>query len=222
MPTVSLAELRLSVYDDLDGNTGFFPAGQINAALNEGLRRLNLILGITQGIVALPGFTVANQLLYATPPGILVPMAVYLEGRELEKSSLREIAMRYRSWAVDTSDTSGPAMQWAPIGIGTFAIHPMDADGGSLLEVQGITPTVPLTADDQVVDLEDQWAELLVKYTRMRVLLKDSTAMFSQASGQIYPEFIRALKTAMIWSGMKFPAYFIEKRLESGEAVGAR
>ena len=223
MPTFTLAELRQEVYSDLDNNTGFYPIGQVNAAINECLYRLNLILGLLQDTIPITGgFAIGGQLIYPTPPGIMIPISVYAEQRELEKCSLRELSMRFRSWAVDTTTTKGPIAHWSPIGIGSFVIHPMSAIGGESLEVQGVTPTTPLLFDGQNISLEDQFAELVVKYARMRVLLKDSSATFSQASGEIYPDWIRTLKTDMLWQSMKFPRFWVEEQLQKNEATGAK
>lgn len=216
MPTVTLAYLRQRVYDGLDNNTVFFTTDQVDRAINQGLRRLNVIVGFIQDTVPYPGFTIAGQSLYDTPDGILAPLRVYCEGRELEKLTLTELGQAYRSWAVDTTATKGPTARWAPIGLSRFVIHPIDAVGGNFLETQGIVPMTPLVADDDVMSLEDPWLDLIVRYAQARVLLKDSAQTFAQAS-LIYQQWISTLKNFTAWSGMRWPAYWYIKELNVTE-----
>lgn len=212
MPTFTLHQIETSVYAALDGNTQFFAEPQVRAAINEGLSRLNLLIGFQQDIVPVPGWTRAGQLLYYVPDPVIIPMVVYIENRELEKVSLRELGQRFRNWAVQNTSQFGPTARWAPIGIRQFAIHPMDYAGGQMLEVQGITSTVALTAQNQTVTLDDEWCDLLVDYAKTRVLLKDSSKTFADAS-LFYQEFTRKVKTMTVWAGLKFPAYFVKEVL---------
>lgn len=216
MPTFATSTLEDRVWKTLDSNTTFFPEAQVLAALNEGLRRLNLHLGISQATVAIPTFSVANQLEYSVPAGILIPLRVFYERRELSKTSLRTLGRKFRSWATDSTTAQGPVARWAPVGITQFVIHPRCASGDRLLEVQGIAPITPLVNQTDVVTLEDQWAELLVDYARIRVLLKDSAKTFADASLG-YQRMMGMLKTATIWKSMQFPRYFVQKALEPAE-----
>ena len=221
MPSFTLATLQQLVLDKLDGNVGMYPLAQITLALNQGLRRLNLITGFQQATVPVPGWTVANQLVYNPPPGILIPITVYVEERELVKvGSLQELAEQHRNWATDTTATSGPTQRWAAIGITQFVIHPMDAVGGRLLEVSGVAPIIPLTAPGQTVNLDDEWVDMLVDYASTRVMIREIGAPFQGTMG-IQRALVEKLKTLTIWSGMNWPEYWFAKQLEPSRGRGA-
>ncbi len=219
MPSYTLSALQGLVYDGLDGNQGLYPPAQVTSVLNEVLRRVNLTTGFTQTTVPVPGYTVANQLLYPTPPGILIPTKVYYEERELEKYSLAKLAQKHRNWAIDTNQWQGQVARWFPLGLTTFGIHPLDANGGGLLEVQGVAPITPLVLPDDVVQLNDELAEILVEYARGRLMLKEPGAPFNAASAA-YQDFIRAMKGMAIWGQIQWPSYWISKELEPSGAKG--
>lgn len=220
MPTFTLSALQGLVYDGLDGNNLLYPTAQVTSVLNEVLRKVNLLTGFSQDTIAVPGSTVANQLLYSTPPGILVPLKVYYEEQELEKYSLRQLSERYRNWAVDLNTWEGQVARWFTLGLTTFGIHPLDTIGGGLLEVQGITPFTPLSLPGDFVNLNDELCEILVKYCRGRLMIKETGGPFEQA-GLVYQEFIRSMKAMTIWTEMQWPAYFLEKQLEPADGKGA-
>ena len=208
MPDFTLADLEQRVWDGLDNDVGLYPEPNVRGVLNEGLRRLNVAVGIAQDTIPVPGFSVAGQREYATPAGIVIPIKVYFEGRILEPFSLRELATRFRKWATDTTVNYGPVNRWAPIGLGMFIIHPIDAAGGNLIEVQGVVPMIPLTAPGQVISLEDQMCDILIDYAKSRIMLKESGTPFGQASLN-YQEMIRKLKPLSLWKDLKFPPYFL-------------
>ena len=196
------------VYDSLDANTGLYPEAQVRAVINQALKKLNCIIGFCQDTIPIIGFSVAGQREYATPTGIVIPIKVYFEGRILEPFSLRELATRFRKWATDTTANYGPVNRWAPIGLGMFVIHPIDAAGGNMIEVQGVVPMIPLTAAGQAISLEDQMCDILIDYAKSRIMIKESGKPFADASLN-YQEMIRKLKPLSLWKDLKFPPYFL-------------
>ena len=219
MPTVTLSELQADVYDELDNNQSFYPQGQVINSLNEILYRLNLLIGWMQDTLPVITFTVPNQLIYPVPTGIIIPFRVYCEGRELQKMSFRELGDHYRNWTTDTTANMGPVARWVPIGVDQFLIHPMDALGGRLLEVQGMTGMTALVGPDDVVSLDDHWQDIPVDYAKMRVLMKLGGKTFADAS-TIYQGMIAKLKTFTIWADLKWPKYWILKSVEPAEGKG--
>ena len=214
MPWINLASIEANVWDKLDNNQLEFPEPQVRLVINEGLRRLNLLTAFSQNTVPVVGNTVANQLVYTTPNEIIIPMSVYVEERELSKEgSLWELSQRHRNWTVDTTATLGPTRRWAPIGLTQFVIHPMDAVGGRILEVQGVSPIVPLVKQNDVINLDNEFADIVVDYSYTRLLLKETGKSFQNAA-RLRSEMIRKLKTMTAWEDMIFPAYFLEKQLE--------
>jgi hypothetical protein len=164
--------------------------------------------------------SVANQLEYSTPSGILIPIKVYAEGVELEKYSMRQLSTKYRNWATDSTAAYGPMARWCPIGIGQFVIHPQDAIGGRLIEVQGVAPITPMVTSGNTVDLDDELVPTLIGFDRARMLLKLGGKPFASAS-VAYQKFIQDVKDLVIWHGLIFPRYFIQSELEGSEGKGA-
>src|SRR6266700_5733958 len=138
MPTFTLGEISDLVYDRLEGNRELYTQPELTAVINEAIRVIGLFTNFNETSIQVPGFTVANQLLYSTPSPIIFPTGVTFEGRDLDKIGLRLAAQTYRSWATDSTDSYGPVARWIPIGIDTFAIHPIDATGGNDLTVIGM------------------------------------------------------------------------------------
>jgi hypothetical protein len=219
VPTFTLAELEEDVWDGLDSNDSMYPEPNVRYAINQGTRRLSLLTGFCQNIVPVPGNTVASQLVYQVPSGIVVPMRVYYEERELSKTSVRELSSWFRNWTTDSSATMGPPARWAPLGSTGFFIHPLDAIGGSLLEVEGIAPITPLVGQEDTAQIDDEDAEILVKYAQTRVRLKLAGKPFADAS-MTYQEWMRQIKTKMIWEGMVMPRYWVDKQLQPAEGTG--
>ena len=215
MPSVPLSQLEARVYSSLDGNQLEFPERFVRAALNEGLARLNLILGYNQVTLPIAGttgnFTVAGQREYNVPAGILIPIRVDFEGTEIQRLSLERLARAYRTWAVDTSTYMGPPARWASIGLKQFVIHPIDADGGSSLEVTGIANITPLVNQDDVVTLEDQFTEILIMYAKTRVMAKEPGKPFADQARQLQ-EMWKTVRKASIWKVNEWPLYWYGKQ----------
>jgi hypothetical protein len=219
LPSLSTSALEGRVYDSLDNNQGMYPPAQVLAMLNEGLFRLNIICGLFQAIIPVPGFSVAGQLEYDVPTGILIPLRVYLEGRELEKTSLTRLGDKFRDWTGETSQYNGPVQRWAPVGTRKFVVHPREALGGQMLKVEGIVPSVPLSTPGYSTQLDDQFSDILTDHAKTRVLMKLGGKQFSDAS-LTRNEMVRKLKALTVWTGMKFPRYWILKETEPDEARG--
>lgn len=209
MPQFTLGEIDARVLDRLDRNDGLYPTLERYNQINDAIKVVNLLTGFTNSTIGVPGYTVKSQLIYPTPAGIIFPMRVYYEGRQLERVSIRSISMRFRSWTTDRASQGHPVQRWVPLGIGMFAIHPMDTLGGNDIQVNGISePAVLLNADDFIV-IEDQWATLIENLAAQVLQLKESPAIFSSASA-IYQEFIRGIKQYIFWQKMVMPRYYLK------------
>lgn len=220
MPSFTLSALEQRVWDSLDDNRGFFPEGNVRSVLMEGLRRLNLLTGFQERTIPVAGATVANQLIYRTPPDITIPLRVYFESVELNKASLREIATKFRTWSTDSTATRGPVTRWAPIDIRQFIIHPMDAVGGQLLEVNGIARLTPLVNQTDVIQLDDQYCDLLIDFAKSRILYKEGSKIWADGSTLSYSEWVRKVKAWSVWQGVRFSRYYLTKEEEPAESKG--
>lgn len=219
MPTVSLATLESRVWDLLDDNQLEFPEIEVRSILNEGLARLNCLVGFAQDTLSVPGFSVANQLLYTVPTGIMIPIRVYFEAYELKRFSLRRLARKYQQWAVETTATAGPVVHWAPIGLQQFVLHPIDAVGGQLVEVSGITSVTALVNPGDVLDLEDNWVDCLILYARSRALLKEGGKSF-QDSLAAYQKAAKQIRSQVVWRSMIWPEQWLARQQEVGAGKG--
>lgn len=214
MPTYTLSYLQRQVYDRLDNNTQFFPTAQVTLAINQGMKRLNLLVGVSQATVPVPGWSQSNQYLYQVPAGIVVPLRVYFEGRQLETLSLASLARRYRNWIFATTANQGTAvLRAAFMGLTQFVLNPADARGGSMIEVVGIAPIAPLVNSGDQVYLDDEFADIVISYSVMRVLAKEGGQLFRDASG-IYKEAMSNIKAMILWEGSNFPDYELLRQVQ--------
>ena len=130
MPSFTLQTLETMCWARVDNNQVLYTQAEVDYIINECLRTVNLFTAFYRVTSHLPGYTVANQLVYPVPPGILVPIVMFFEGRQLQKTSLKALARQRRNWATDTTAAKGRVDYWAPVGIGMFVISPIDSQGG--------------------------------------------------------------------------------------------
>jgi hypothetical protein len=220
VPTNTLATLEQGIYDGLDNNTGLYAEPNIRAIINQGLWRLAFLTGYNETMVPVPGFSQAGKLIYQVPPGIVVPMRVYCEGRELSKCSLRELSGWFRNWSTDTTASLGPIARWCPIDTTQFIIHPMDAVGGNFLEVEGLGNVTALVNPGDEAPIDDEYADIVVDYGKSRARLKLTGKPFADAA-VAYQDFIRKMKGMTIWTDMRFPRYWLDDEEEPAEGKGA-
>jgi len=218
MPTFTLANLKSRVYDRLDQNTALYPSAEVVNEINDSIRTYNL--GILQTSIHVPGYTVASQLLYSTPSGVLYPMYVYFEGRKLNKLSLRKISLLSREWMSHTTLNYGPVMDWVPIGLDTFAIHPVDTIGGNDLLVVGVSEPTALAVDGDTITVPDEDAQAIADLTVVSLLFKEGGLTFA-ASSYLYTRFLALLKARMRFTTMKLPRYYVQQEVVSEAKEGA-
>jgi hypothetical protein len=215
MATISLKDLEDRVWSLLDGNTLEFPEAQVRAAINEALYRSNLLCGHTQALISIPGGSVVNQHVYGRPTGILIPIRIDFDGVELERISLRRLALKYPNFATDT----GKPARWAPIGLRRWVIHPADEIGGYSLDVTGVAPLTPLTVSSQTITLDDQFIDLVVNYCRPRVIMKEG----GKPLADVVPAYRRVqsqLATLGLWRSLVMPMYGLQTEQQTSDGKG--
>ena len=212
MPTFDLAELSQNVLDGLDNNTGLFPQGNITAVINQSLFRLGLLTGFNQATVPVPGFTQQNVLLYQTPPGIIIPLRLEIEAQEIDPVSFRRLAQEFQFWYSDNTAANGPTARWARLGFSQFIIHPQDSVGGLLMEITGIAPITPLVNPGDTITLDQQFADILIEYSIIRLFLKETGTPFSSMLKRL-PELKRKIWAMSIWRAMGYPAQWIDQQM---------
>ncbi len=208
MPSVSLGTLKSRVWAQLDNNTRFFPDVEVTRAINDSLCQLNLFTGIVQGPVELT--TQAGRYFYRLPGSVLCPIAVDLDGRQLRRTSVHNLASRRRMWLRETSANHGPTSLWAPLGTGAVAIHPADSVGGRTLRVVGILEPTRLVYDSDLVDLPDEMTDAIEHLSVLAMQLKEGGSVFYQASRK-YEEFQKEVVAWIRWRDVQQPRYRVEK-----------
>src|SRR5208337_3736978 len=112
MPVFTLSDLRTKALGRLDNNNLLYTLPEVDYVINEAIRTCALFTGFFRNTMQLPGFTVANQLVYPNPTGILVPLFISFEGRQLQKLSFPKLVRTRRSWATDTTASRGRVEFW--------------------------------------------------------------------------------------------------------------
>jgi len=211
MPDTSLADLLDSVYARLENNTAFYERATCVCAINEGIRVLNNFTGFTVGYVSVPSYTVANQAVYAMPATVLFPLSIWFEGKLLNKCELTTLSGLLPRWLKETTATEdAPVADWIPLGLTQFAIHPADAIGGRDLRVYGVLEPVKLVLDTDVIDIEDEFHEIIVEYASSTLPLMEAGKTFADAA-ESYLSFQKKMKSRMRWQKMKMPYFEIER-----------
>jgi hypothetical protein len=215
MPSYTLADLEQRVYSRLENNSVFYPQAEVDAAVNECLRVLNLHTGFLQNSVVIT--SEAGRVFYDIPYPMLFPIAVTLAGRQLKRSSLPSMALKFRDWTRHASSTFGPVADWMPLGIRKLAIHPADSTGGRELKIYGvIEPTVLVGATDAII-LQDEYVDILEEYAAHIIQLKEGGKIFSDAS-LLFLRFQEKMREYARWRNYVQPRYFVE--VESVKIAG--
>jgi hypothetical protein len=202
VPSVTLAQLSQQTLDQLDQSPEF-PPTQVTAVLNQGLSKINCLVGIQSATIPVPGFTVSNQFAYAVPSGIFIAVRFDFEGQELSRMSFDRLVRAYPGWVTDVSANVGPPAHAGSVDLQNFILHPADSYGGGLLEVTGITPTKPLVSPGDVVQLDNEFTEILVAYAKMRLLAKESNKAFFDAWNAWKP-YQKKLRSMSIWRDIRW------------------
>lgn len=212
MPSFTLADLSNRVLDRLDQNVALYTQPEVNSAINEAIRVLNLACGFLQVTVLIAGSSVANRFWYDVPfgPGnIVIPLRVQYEQTYLRKYNLNEIGRAYPQWLTETTATTGqPVQHFIPFGIRKFAIHPADAVGGGDLSVTGVQEPIPLVNPTDVVQWPNEVTPAFDALAAHTLMLKEGGAIFSAATAD-YQQYIRIMKKLTIWKGMVWPSWFV-------------
>ncbi len=174
--------------------------------INEAIRIISLHTGFFRNTLHLPGYTVENQLVYPTPAGLLTPVIVSFEGRQLQKISLKKLVRTRRGWATETTASRGRVEFWAPIGINQFIMVPIDAQGGRDVTITGLgTPPLLVNAGDVMV-LEREYVDIIVNYCTHRLPLKIGGQPFADGSLAL-KDFYAEMAQRARYEGYKSPRY---------------
>lgn len=215
MPSFTLAVLRQNVLDRLDNNSTLYTLPEVDYVINEAVRVTALFTGFFRNTLQLPGYTQANQLVYPTPTGMLVPMLLTFEGRQLQKISLKKLARVRRNWATATTANFGRVDYWAPIGINQFVISPIDSVGGNDLTITGLgEPPLLVNPTTDVLVLENEYVEIITAYCAHRLPLKVGGKLFADGSLDL-KEFYSKIRERYRYEKFIEPKYYLLKTSEA-------
>jgi hypothetical protein len=196
------------VLDRLDQNATLYTPPELDYVVNEAVRVVSLFTGFFRNTLQLPGYTVAGQLVYNTPHGMMVPIMVTFEGRQLQKYTLKKLARDRRNWATETTLSCGRVKQWASVGIGKFVINPIDSIGGNELLITGLGEPPLLVNDGDVLVIENEYVELITSYGVHNLPLKIGGKIFADGSLALN-EFYSKIAERMRYESFKAPKYRI-------------
>ena len=77
--------------------------------------------------------------------------------------------------------------------------------------VTGVAAVTPLVNPTDVVTIEDQFAEIAVKYATARVCLKESGGTFT-AMAQILQDMMRDVRTMALWKEFAYSDEWVRKQ----------
>lgn len=206
MPQVTLSDFENRVWGRLDNNQLLYPQTQVDGFINEGARILNLFTGYNQGTIFL-GLSIKNWMWYQFPFSVVIPMKLYLDGKELNKESITGAGRMFPKWM--RGITNRVTGMWIPVGCRMFALVPPDAVGGKQIEIWGVL-TPPLLVDPtDALTLDDEFANLIEEYALINLVLKEGGKPFADASRE-YNAWIKRMKDLQMYETKINPKYWVE------------
>ena len=211
MPQIQLSDFEQRVWSRLDNDTLLYPQAQVDAKINEGARVVNLFTGYNQGTADL-GLTVQNWMWYRVPTAIVIPMKVYLDGKELNKETVAGAGRMFPKWMRGVYNRS--TAMWIPVGSRMFALVPPDGVGGKLLQVWGVMTPPLLVNPGDALTLDDEYANLIEEYAWVQLVLKEGGKVFADAS-RGYQNWLRRIGDLQMYESKISPRYWVEKEVEN-------
>jgi hypothetical protein len=207
--SLTLATLKTRLAERYEGSP-FWTAPEETAAINEGLRFLNLLTGFWKTRITLD--TAASTWEYALPASMLYRMRVEYDGHPLSPSGLFDLDYGRPTWMTETTASGGDVPTrptiWVPISLQLIAIWPSDAVPHHTLTLDGVANTPILVADGDYLDLGDEQVSLLLDYA-LHVLSFTRGGVWFQATMPALQRFLaaaaeenRLIKTSQIYRRM--------------------
>lgn len=208
MPTVTLSTLRSRVYSHLEDNTAFYTQAEVDDAINDAIRVLNLFTGFIQATATVT--SVNTGAIYSVPSAILIPTRVAFLGRPLGRASFRAMGRSRRHWLRESTETEQSSVErWIPMGLSKFAIHPYDAVGGRAITVTGVAEPAPLVNAGDETQYPTEFQDALELYAAHGLLLK-AGGMASRAGMTQYQSFLSRMRDLRRYQTNVNPVFFVE------------
>lgn len=219
----TLAQLLALFYEQVGGNQAFFRPDEATRILQESFRVFNVLTGFWRGRVSM-GLTVANQVYYATPPGMSYLLRAEVNEVPCASSSLWDLDYGRPGW----ENERGTPNTFAPMGVNLFALWPASAVGGESLVVDGVV-SAPVLTSVGFVNLGQDELETILDYAEHVAQFKEGGQEF-QSSDLLLQEFLKEAggRNAVLMQSSKFRKWMgltdVKKRpmRTSDPRVGAR
>jgi hypothetical protein len=151
-----------------------------------------------------------GQLWYDVPYPIFIPLRLQFETQFLEKFALSNLGSVSPNWMTETTANTGVQVShWATAGLNKFAIHPVDAIGGNIIQITGVQEPQLLVNPTDVIQFPNEFSELIEDMAVVTLVLKEGGKIFSDAS-ILYQKYLSKLKQWKRWQSAVMPAYWVE------------
>jgi hypothetical protein len=210
MPIISLGDLMTRVYSRVDNNQLLYPQVEVIAAINEGIKLTNLLLGYYQDTITLPDVSQPDRLFYDLPAGVVFPFRVSFENQYLRPMSLNSIGQYSAAWMTATTGNTGMAVSnWIPVGLFKFAIWPADSVGGGQIAVASLVEPPVLVNPKDTISWSSEASLAFDQYAEHVIQLKESTADFSKAS-MAYNAYQSSVKRSSYIANLRMPRWWVD------------
>lgn len=209
MPTVNLGNLRTRVYSRLEDNSLFHSYPEVDGAINDAVRVLNLFTGFIQKTDTVT--TVANTGVYDVPSTILIATRVAFNGRYLTPAPMSDFGLSYPRWISETTAQAGTNVtHWVPLGMRKFAIYPIDPVGSNTLTVTGVAEPTVLSADADEIQYPSEFGDILEEYAAHLVMIK-AGGVVAKTAMLHYQSFLKRMGDLKRYKSKINPVFYIEQ-----------
>lgn len=180
--------VTLSTFDGLVtnrlGNAVFWTSAERTKLINESLRTWNCLTGMWRKRVTIT--TTANTIFYSLPSTMTFGTRVEYNSVGLDLGSIYDWDQGNPYWMADRSDP----VEWAPVGLTMFAIHPADSRGNQGLVVDGVSATPQLSAASDYIDIGQEDFNAILGYIQHIAVFKEGGEEF-KGSMDLFKRFMQ-------------------------------
>jgi len=192
----TVADLLPQIYDRVEeppSSPVFWTPNEANFAAIEAINDLLLLVGRPTQIVSVPFSIVPNTPWQQMPAGMFCITNIQGQGSEVYKVTLEDFDYLQIYNGSDWEQDIGPQiLQWAPIGLTQFVVHPCVQDTQTVLLTGIAYPTTqvwPYASTTILVPFEDQFFQSLEKYASHYLRFKEGTNDFTE-SYKVYQSYL--------------------------------
>lgn len=193
----TVADLLPQIYDRVEEPPSapvFWVDDEANFSAIEAINDLMLLVGRPTQIVSVPFDIVPNTPWQTLPPGMFALTDIQGTASQVYKATLQDFdylqSYGGSDWEQDVGDE---ILQWCPIGLTKFVVHPCVSDTQTVL-ITGIQVPCqsvwPYTASTIAVPFEDEFLQALEKYAAHYLRFKEAGDEMTE-SYKIYQSYLQ-------------------------------